>query len=181
MKDHRTLPGLNETLWRHLEAGVSDPNSPAHTLALATRRTNSGAARMIILRAADRKTWALTFYTHALSKKVAELEACPEAEVLMWSPPLQLQARLGVTVSIGPANPALWSRLSDGQRLNYAATAPGGRLGSPMTPKPINGPRHMRFLTAHIHRIDLLHLGALPHARAVYLRDDNWHGRWVAP
>lgn len=177
--DFRALAGMLDALWRRLDDGVSDPEAPARTLALAT---DGPSVRLVILRAADREAGTLTFYTHARSAKIAELGRSPRAELLLWDPAAMLQGRLAADITMSPGSPELWSSLTQGARLNYATDPlPGTLLSDPDAARPSPRPDLMTILTATVRTIDLLHLGALPHARARYDRDDGFAGRWIAP
>lgn len=175
----RDLSGMMDALWRRLDAGLTDPDAPARTLALAT---DGPSVRLVVLRAADRAKGELTFYTHAHSSKIAELERTPFAELLLWDPSAMFQARLAARITMTPGTRDLWDSLTHGARLNYATDPlPGTLLNDPGANAPRPDPGLLTVLTAHIAKIDLLHLGALPHARATYRRDDGFHGRWIAP
>lgn len=181
--DFQTLPGFLDALWQRLELGLSDRERSAATLALATARPGGGASvRTVILRDCDRAAAALTIYTHAASRKIAELKADPSAELMIWDAHASFQARLTTRVVIADATPRLWESLSSGARLNYARDPiPGETLASPDASRPTPDPSLMRVLTARIDGIDLLHLGATRHRRAVYSRQDDFCGRWIAP
>lgn len=180
MTDHfRDLAGMLDALWRRLGDGVTDAEAPGRTLALATE---GPSVRMVVLRAADRNAGKLTFYTHAHSAKIAELESTPRAELLLWDPASMFQARLSAQVTMSPGTTDLWDSLTQGARLNYATDPlPGTLLSDPAAKAPRPDPGLLTVLTATIQTIDLLHLGALPHARARFDRDDGFQGRWIAP
>ena len=177
--DFRDLTGMLDALWRRLDDGVSDADAPARTLALAT---DGPSVRLVILRAADRGTGELTFYTHAHSAKIAEINRNPQAEILLWDPEVMFQARLTAGVTQSSGSPETWGNLTQGARLNYATDPlPGTPLSDPADKTPRPDPGLLTVLTATIENIDLLHLGALPHARARYARDDGFSGTWIAP
>lgn len=169
-------------LWARLEAGLTHPNAPARTLALATRRTDGGAAvRMVVLRELEQDAQTLTFYTHAASDKVAELAIDPQAEVLLWDASTSFQARLAVTVAAALGDTALWESFSNGARLNYVPTLePGRAIEAPHVPDTA-GPEAFVVLTAKIHSGDILDLSDLPHRRANFKAGDDFTGQWVAP
>lgn len=178
----RDLSGMLDALWHRLDQGVRDADAPARTLALATRRDDGAAVRMVVLRAADRPGATLTFYTHAHSAKTAQLDQSPYAELLLWDASAMFQARLAVRVAMAPGTTDIWNSLTRGARLNYATDPlPGTLMNDPGASAPTPDPGLLTVLTAHIDRIDLLHLGGLPHARAVFTRQDAFRGAWIAP
>jgi hypothetical protein len=162
--------------------GLSHPDAPARTLALATQRIDGGGAvRMVVLRDVDRDGANLTFYTHAGSDKVAELQAVPNAEVLLWDATTSFQARLAVSVESAPGGQELWDTISKGARLNYVPTLEPGRvIEAPHVPEPA-GPDAFVVLTAQITAADILDLSAVPHKRAKFHARDDFTGQWVAP
>ena len=169
-------------LWARLGEGVAQPDASARTLALATQRVDGGGAvRMVVLRSADRNELSLTFYTHAGSDKVAELEAAPKAELLLWDASTSFQARLCVTVEAAAGSEELWNTFSDGARLNYVPTLePGKAIDAPHVPKPA-GRDAFTVLTAQITSADILDLSGLPHKRAKFHARNDFTGQWVAP
>lgn len=169
----RTLPGLLDALWLRLVPGTP--------VALATRQGEGAAVRTVIVRGADRNTGSLRIHTHSRSKKVSDLASCPHAELLLWDPDADFQARLTTVFDVAPADPATWANQSDGQRLNYARDPmPGTPLDNPDT-HPTPEPALMTILTARIEALDLLCLGTTPHARARFSRQDDFKGQWIAP
>ena len=180
--DFRSLDGMLKALWNRLEQGLKDADAPARTLALATSGPDGAAVRLVVLRGQDRSAGTLTFYTHAHSPKIAQLRHDPRAELLLWDPVTLFQARLSVHLSVKPGNAEAWNALTKGARLNYATDPlPGTLLHDPDANTPTPDPELLTILTADIRAIDLLHLGALPHARAQFSREDDFKGRWIAP
>lgn len=169
-------------LWARLADGVLQPDAPARTLCLATQRIDGGsAARMVVLRAANRDAASLTFYTHAGSAKVTELKAQPKGEVLLWDAATQFQARLSVTVACAAGPEATWESLSKGARLNYVPSIkPGGAIDAPFVPETA-GSEAFVVLQAQITSADILDLSELPHKRAMFDAHSAFTGQWVAP
>lgn len=174
--DFSSLGGLWAACWDRLSA------RPAPLLALATTRSQGAAARMVVLRAEDPIDRILTVYTNAQSDKVAELDADPHAEFLLWDPCASFQARIAARVSMRPASEAEWDALSLRSRLNYARDpAPGEPIAAPNARMPTPDMSLMCVLTARIETLDLVHLGSIPHVRAIFTRKDDFQGRWIAP
>lgn len=180
--DFRSLEGMLEALWQRLDSGLHDTDAPARTLALATSGPDGAAVRLVVLRGLDRSAATLTFYTHAQSPKTAQLRDNPRAELLLWDPNTLFQARLSARISMKPGSAKEWDGLTRGARLNYATDPlPGTLLHDPDANSPTPAPDLLTILTARIQAIDLLHLGALPHARARFSREDDFTGHWIAP
>lgn len=181
--DPATLSGLLDTLWRQLNEGVRNANSPARHLALATARAEGGAAvRTLVLRDADRSKRALTFYTHLRSQKITQLADDPMGEVLHWDAQTQVQARLGVEIVVTPGSANLWRNLGPGSRLNYARDPiPGDAIPVPGASDPTPDPALLAVLTARVRSIDILQLGTRPQLRARFGEEDDFTGQWVAP
>lgn len=172
--DFRSIVGMLDALWSRLQ--------PSTLLTLATRRTDGGAAaRMVILRESNREAALLTIYTHGLSEKIDQIAQDPSGELLLWDSDARFQARLLLNIAIEPGTREVWDGLGDGARLNYARQPlPGAEISKPVTPQSSNV-EHLTILNARIERIDLLHLGKLPHRRATYSAEDGFAGRWIAP
>lgn len=180
--DFHSLTGLLDAMWRRLSRATESAEAPARNLALATSRPISGAAvRLVILRHADRARGTITIHTHARSDKMDEIARDPRAELLLWDPSDMYQARMSGTLRVEPADASLWQDLSGGQRFNYAEPIPGTPLEDREAFDPTPDPALMARLTLHLDRLDLLHLGDRPHGRAIYTRQDDWRGNWVAP
>lgn len=173
---------LWQGLWTRLLDGVARAEAPARTLALATQRIDGGgAARMVVLRAADRTAHSLTFYTNTGSDKIFELADEPKAQVLLWDASSNFQARLTVTVERASGTDALWDGLSSGARLNYVPhPSPGSTIDAPHVPT-VDGPEAFVILTARITSADILDLSKLPHKRAKFDARDGFTGQWVMP
>jgi hypothetical protein len=181
-ENFRDLTGIMDALWRRLEEGAQVADSPARNLSLATSGPDGAAVRLVVLRGADRATASLTFYTHAHSGKIAHLERTPKAQLLLWDPASNFQARLSAHITMTPGTKQIWETLTRGARLNYATDPlPGTLMRDPAAHAPTPDPGLLTVLTARIETIDLLHLGALPHARAIFSREDGFRGQWIAP
>lgn len=172
--DLRSLTGLLDSLWSRL--------NPSCLLTLATVRPEGGAAaRMVVLRDADRTEGTVTIYTHRQSEKTSQIRHNPAAELVLWDPESAFQARMTVDIEMSRGRHDLWENLSPGARLNYASfPAQGTRITDPIAAS-VPSPDLFAILTARIRRLDLLHLGALPHMRAVFEANEDFTGRWVAP
>ncbi|MDJ0826786.1 MAG: pyridoxamine 5'-phosphate oxidase family protein [Rhodobacter sp.] len=178
----KSLTGLHERLWQDLADALAPP---ARRVVLSSISLTSGPeARMVVLRAADRGRAEVAVHTDILSTKVAELRADPHATIHSWNETLQLQLRLRGTMRIetGAAVAHLWPRIPDGSRSSYGVTpAPGTPI--PASDAYDRTPDQAKFavLTLEIAEIDAVHLSGDYHRRALYRRQDRWHGAWLAP
>ena len=74
--DAPDLAGFLDLGWQAIAEGQSDPAAPARLAVLATP---GPAARLVVLRRADRARACLEVHTDAASAKAAELSADPRA------------------------------------------------------------------------------------------------------
>ena len=178
--DLERLAGTETAVWKTLENGVRDPTSPARTIALATEAlTGGGAVRMVVLRAVDRETKRLTFYTHRASSKVAELDSNPQAEALVWDANRQFQIRLTGKVEIQDGPREIWDKFGPGTRRNYAAEPlPATPLSDPGEMEPTPDPHAFTVLTLHVDSFETLWLNKDVQRRA---RFTNGGAEWIAP
>ena len=88
--DADPLAVLRGWLEQAREAGLHEPEA----MALATATTaGAPSVRMVLLRGLDER--GLSFFTNYGSRKAAELDANPEAAVVLnWGPPLRRQVRV---------------------------------------------------------------------------------------
>ncbi len=180
-----TLPGTLDQVWQRMARGVADRRAPARHPVLATAGLGGGAAaRVVVLRAADRTGARIEVHTDTASGKIAELRADPRAALVIWEPRAQFQIRLTVTATIltGDDAAAHWARIPDGARSNYGGDpAPGTPLGDPAEHTPGATPDRFAVLDLRIEGIETLHLGRTRHRRARFGRADGFAGHWIAP
>lgn len=179
------LDAVLDEVWHQLARGVSDASAPARTLVLATSGAEGGEARMVVLRGSDRAADLLLLHTDALSPKVAELRADPRATLLAWDPQGHLQIRMRVTATVTSADPALWDALPETARRAYGGTPPPGTpMDAPGDWRAAPERHRMAEIACRIREIDVLHLAAPAHRRALFSRADgrrHWTGQWIAP
>lgn len=180
-----TLPGTLEQVWHRLARGVADRRAPARHPVLATAGIDGGAAaRVVVLRTADRAGARIEVHTDTASGKIAELRTDPHAALVIWEPRAQFQIRLTATATIltGAEAAARWARMPDGARVNYGGDpAPGAPLADPANHTPGASKDRFAVLDLRIDGIETLHLGRTRHHRARFLRADGFTGQWVAP
>lgn len=179
-----TLDGLHDRVWSLLEQGASDPESPLHTAALATKGLGGAAeARMVVLRGAAVDAATLEVHTDRASRKVDELQADLKATLLFWDAgnSLQIRARIEVAVLTGPEVEDRWAGLSENAARNYGGQPPPS---TPMTSADDYSETVERdrfaVLVGHVTSFDVVHLGDL-HRRALFEAKDGFAGMWLAP
>jgi hypothetical protein len=184
-KAFETLPATLDAVWQRLGRGVADRRAPARHPVLATAGLHGGAAaRVVVLRAADRAAARIEVHTDTASGKIAELRADPACALVVWDPRAQLQIRLSATATIltGDAAASRWARIPDGARTNYGGSpAPGAPLSDPDDHAPGATSDRFAVLDLALDAIETLHLGRDRHRRARFLRADGFAGQWIAP
>lgn len=178
--DFTTLSGTLEAVWSRLEQGASDRAAPANLVTLATSGATGASARIVVLRAADRTAQTLTFFTHAASEKVTEIQQDNRGELLIWDAGSSFQIRLSVRLQIAEVSDDLWNSLGGGARLNYAShPTPGTVIETPdeaWSARP--DPALMKRLIATVHAIDTVQIAPEGLRRA---RFEAGRSQWIAP
>jgi len=177
----QSLSVTQEAVWLLLEAGAIEKGSPANLPVLAKSSAEQGpTARIVALRSVDRVAEKLTFFTHASSGKVRDLNEDERAELLVWDGSERLQIRLSVAVKINKIGTETWSSLGPGTRLNYAVDpTPGMAIDRPedaLHASPQQ--RQMVELEATILRIETLRITRDGLRRAIFEGNTS---RWIAP
>jgi hypothetical protein len=163
--------------WDRLEGGALREGVLA-TVAL----TGGAAARLVILRRADRDAAEVDVHTDAASAKVAEIARAPEVTLLVWDAERQLQIRFRARATVRPGRADEWARVPGNARLAYGGTpAPGQPIGAPADHDPTPDPARFAVITMRTESADLLRLDPGGHQRAVFSRKDGFTGLWVAP
>lgn len=187
--DFTTLDGTEAAVWRRLEAAMSDPGAPARNIALATADLQGGAAvRMVVLRAADRAGGRLAIYTNALSGKVAELDADPACECLVWDAEARFQIRLRGAAEVLAGPDPVWRAMDEHERKLYAQSpGPGTEMEDaedladfPPTPSA----ELFRLVQVTLSGIETLQLARDLHRRASFVPGAEgapWQGVWLTP
>ena len=165
-------------------------------LALATVDGDAADLRTVVLREVDASQQTLVFFTDARSPKVAQLQAHPQATLMVWSAALAWQLRLKARLVVqtdGAAVTSRWARMASSPAASdyLSARAPGMALPLPLSqtqtqpephlePEPdTNGPPQFAVVTATVQAIDWLELHADGHRRARF--DTAGHGQWTVP
>ena len=179
------LAATRSEVWRLLGRGTKDRKSAARFPVLATVGQSGGAeARTVVLRRADPERAEVEVYTDLASAKVRELKVEPRAALVVWDARAHLQIRLRATAQIlsGAAVSAIWEALPEAARSDYGGAAPpGSAVALPQDARPFGQADRFAVLRFSVAEIETLHLGADAHRRALFWREDDWKGTWLAP
>lgn len=157
-----------------------EPN--ARFCTLATVGAQGAEARIVVCRAFDDSEIEAKFFTDGATTKVKELTADPRATLLFWFSADVLQVRLRGTVSLRQGDPSIWDALPDASKAGYGPTPlPGAAIDHPGARNVT--PDFERFVacTFHAETVEALHLDRPHHQRAVFTRESDWSGTWIAP
>lgn len=170
---------LEETLGL-LAQGASDAQSPFHTLTLGTVGPQGPRLRSVILRGFDRAEWRLEIHTDARSPKVAELEAEPAVELLVWEPESRRQLRLSGLARLhhdDERSAAAWAGLGEHTRATYrVGAAPSSRLEDGEALQDVDeAAAEAAFLVIEValSGIEYLRLAREGNRRALFERDED--------
>ncbi len=173
-----------DAVWRGLAAAVADRTSPWRTPVLASADADGADGRIVVLRAVDRDSARLTFFTDARAAKVAAVARQPRVAVVAWDPAAQRQVRLrgtGAVATAGPGVEAAWAQVPPSAGRAYrTVAAPGTPLA---TPDFADGDAaHFAVLTVAVDHVEWLDLAGPAHRRAAFVcRDGEWTGSWLVP
>jgi pyridoxamine 5'-phosphate oxidase len=194
MESEKVLDDLDARFWAILERATSDRRHAWRFCAFGTCGLASHAApsaRMVVLRAVDRRTRSLTFFSDVRSQKIAELAANPAVSLLFWDTKAQWQLRMQAHVEVVKNGEALdnhWQRIKSTRgALDYQSVL---RPGAPLNDVQGSGAATALHSDAGLHAFsmlcatastcDSLELRREGHRRAYF---DYVHhtGRWLKP
>ncbi|HEX5686700.1 MAG TPA: pyridoxamine 5'-phosphate oxidase family protein [Ideonella sp.] len=177
------LGALEVQLWAELVAAAHARGHAWRTPVLATAGGAAGVdARVVVLREVDAPARELVFFTDARSPKAAQIDAHPQATMVMWSAELGWQLRLTVHLVLETSGLAVSSRwatlkMTPAAQDYLSPLPPGAPLRA--HPAPERGSReHFAVVTAQVRVMDWLALDPAGHRRAVF---DGHGARWVQP
>jgi hypothetical protein len=189
-----TLNQIHSACWQQLAAAASDKAHPWRLMALATvgggAEAPSAELRTVVLREVDAPARQLLFFTDARSPKVAQMQARPDASLLLWSAALGWQLRLRVSLAVATSGlmvSSRWARLklSPAAQDYLSPLPPGTPLQQPEAPtrhplEPVRATReHFAVVTATVQQTDWLALAPGGQRRAGF--DADGQGRWLTP
>ncbi len=204
MTQHPTsLDDIHDQIWRMLQEATGTRHHGFHLPTLATVSENGEpAARIVVLRGADRAGRYVTCHTDARAPKVAQVDAQSLSAWVFYDAEARVQVRaLGRVAVLDPAIDAfareawLGTNLSS-RRCYMAPSAPSLKCDapSPNLPESVRdrlpteeesqaGLANFRVLKATIEAMDYLHLAHDGHIRArfVYDGDGKLTSTWLEP
>lgn len=180
------LPDIHTRVWDELVGACTQRGHPWRSATLATLGSDGlPDARTVVLRQADPSAAELLFYTDARSPKVAQMQACPQGMLVLWSAALGWQLRLKVTLTVemtGLAVSSRWARLKmTPAAQDYLSPLPPGSV----LPQPRSGTglmdhrEHFAVVSAQVQDIDWLDLHPDGHRRARFVTGQP--GCWLQP
>lgn len=192
-----TLGGMAALAAAMLRHGLENPSSPLRKPAFATVGTaGAPAVRTVILRSADLAARRLGIFTDARSRKVADLESNPFAELLFYDPACDIQLRLSGRAEVRPGDEAAWASAAPPSRRAYLVTAPPGTPSlEPVSGLPADvagiipslermeeGRVNFAYVEIVISGADIVVLSRAGHRRArIRYRADGEHAEWLVP
>ncbi len=184
-----TLLEIRAACWRELARATLDRHHEWRTPVLATVDAGLPDARTVVLREVEAEAQRLVIYSDSRAAKRRQLQAQPQALLVLWSKRLGWQLRVRVRVDMhteGLAASSRWAtlRASPAARDYLAPLAPGAELpeGQDLFP-PEGGTaterrEHFAVLIATVQTMDWLELHRQGHRRAAF---DAQGARWLVP
>lgn len=202
-----TLVELERESWQRLTSAIEqDKTSSAHpsegagfkTMMLATCTPNGADARMVVLRQVDEIHKYVWFHTDARARKVIQLEAFPNATLLLWDDTLQVQLRLTIETRLHTDDYIAdehWERLWAGGRKTYLAEhTPGSKQHEPYPGFPPHlgisipseaeseaGRINFAVIECRVLVMEYLHLSRQGQTRAQFQYEPDQKMVWLAP
>lgn len=169
-------------LARFLDRGWTWLEAPGRLGVLATVAARGAEARTVMLRQADRTEGRVVIHTDSQTPKCAEIAAAPGATLLFWDADLSLQIRLRLELRLRPGTDTEWAAVPLASRGNYGTVpAPGRPISGPEAYRRDPDPARLVVVEGRVAEIDLVDLSRPLHRRALFLRVEDWAGRWLAP
>ena len=185
-----TLDDIDAAIWRELQECARQRTHAWRTPVLATTDLRGHAdARLLVVREVEPVARLIRFFTDARSPKQAQVKLRPQGVLVMWSPVLNWQLRLAVSLQLQFAGPAVSSRCermkSSRSASDYVSTLPPGnplgddvaRLSEDAAAKS-EPSGNFALLDANVQSIDWLELSEQGHRHA---RFDADGARWLQP
>ena len=196
-----TLDGVLQWTWAALEDAAASSKHPWHTPVVASVDEHGRpAARVVVLRHADRDQRRLLLHSDARSPKLDHLRRNPWLSWVMWNPRAKVQLRAAGPCTIHTDDPLAdrqWDASTRAARRCYLAPAPPSEPAdhpSPNLPEDVRGvvpdeervragrPNFAVIATA-VASLDWLYLHHAGHRRAAFAWDDAGERRatWLQP
>ncbi len=204
MTQHPTsLDDIHDQIWRMLDEAAATRHHGFHLPTLATVSKNGEpAARIVVLRGADRAGRYITCHTDARAPKVVQIDGQSLSAWVFYDAEARVQVRaLGRVAVLDPAVDPFareaWQGTNLSSRRCYMApSAPSSKCDAPSPNLPENvrdrlpteaeaqaGMVNFRVLKATIENLDYLHLAHDGHIRARFVYDGNGEAvsTWLEP
>lgn len=193
--DANDLERMLDIVWQHLARGVVDRGAALHQPVVATASADGPAARVMVLRGADRARHSLRFHTDRRAGKVTAITQDPRVAITGYDAETRVQLRLsGRAAELdAAASDAIWSGIEGLGRRSYRTTAaPGSPLAEAGTGLPAEyagaappsdaGRCNFAALEITLDTIEWLLLAHSGHRRARHERHgEAWQGTWLVP
>ena len=190
------LNSFRESAWDILDNAVSTRGSSTRYVNFATidSYTNTPEARIVALQHVNRNIDRIDFYADMTSPKVHQIQKNKEGAITLWDPLFFIQARLSVKVDIlnlGDDNcdkdvvKEAWDALPSRIQLCYGSTPhPGAQIDHPSNFMKKANMMNFCIFACNVHKMDLVYLDPedrMRDRRALYLKNENWNGKWLSP
>lgn len=190
------LHSFRESSWNILDNAVSARGSSSRYVNFATidSYTNTPEARIVALQHVNRNIDRIDFYADMTSPKVHQIQKNKEGTITLWDPLFFIQARLSVKVDIlhlGDEScdkeivEKAWDALPARIQLCYGSNPhPGAEIDNPSNFIKKANIMNFCIFACNVYKIDLVYLDPkdrMRDRRALYLKSENWDGKWLSP
>lgn len=195
------LTDLDQRCWQQLDQSASaDKSSDGgfRYMTMATCTSHGADARLVVLRHVDVAHKYVWFHTDARSEKVLQLEAFPQATLLLWDDKQQVQLRLTVETRLHTDDylaDEQWDKLHDGSIRSYLSEyMPGSEQATPYPGYPEHvsqgeltpedrafGRQNFAAIECRVLRMEYLQLGKEGQTRARFQYEPVSKMNWLAP
>ena len=177
-----SLALIHRSCWAELAQAARQKDHVFRLMGLATVNGDAADLRTVVLREVLADAQRLVFFTDARSPKVKQLQAHPQATLMVWSAQLGWQLRLRVRLEVevsGLAVSSRWARLKlTPAAMDYLSPLPPGTPLQRFLPERATR-EQFAVVNAQVQSIDWLELHADGHRRALF--DAEGNGQWVTP
>ncbi|WP_138504298.1 pyridoxamine 5'-phosphate oxidase family protein [Spirosoma lacussanchae] len=198
-----SLAELEADCWQQLATALAQKQNRTEshgfqTMTVATCTHLGADARTVVLRQVDTDRKYVWFHTDARAEKVIQLEAFPNAVLLLWDPAQQIQLRLTIEPRLHTDDHVAddhWQKLWVGGRKQYlSAHTPGSVQPAPYPgfppelgenlPSPEEseaGRTNFAVIECRVLAVDYLRLSRAGQTRARFEYEPNERFSWLAP
>jgi hypothetical protein len=177
-----SLALIHRSCWLELGLAAHQQDHAFRLMGLATINGDAADLRTVVLREVIADAQRLVFFTDARSPKVRQMQAHPEATLMVWCAKLGWQLRLRVRLEVevsGLAVSSRWARLKmTPAAMDYLSPLPPGTPVERYLPERATR-EQFAVVSAQVQAIDWLELHADGHRRAMF--DAAGNGQWVTP